>query len=37
MSALSVSDPGLRDDGAMTGQNVWPDGVPNFRLAVMRY
>jgi len=27
----------LRDDGAMTGQNVWPDELPGFRSAVMRY
>lgn len=25
------------DDGAMTGDNVWPSGLPNFREAVLDY
>lgn len=25
------------DDGAMTGQNVWPDNLPGFREAVLAY
>ena len=25
------------DDGAMTGENVWPEGMPGFREAVLNY
>jgi len=32
-----VSLSGLRDDGVMTGHNVWPAGLPGFRSSVLAY
>lgn len=31
------SSPPVRDDGVMSGQNVWPNGMPEFRSRVLEY
>ncbi len=36
LATESGSDPLLRDDGAMTGKNVWPD-IPSFRETTLEY
>lgn len=33
----SAPDASLRDDGVMTGQNVWPNGLPGFKSHVLAY
>jgi isopenicillin N synthase-like dioxygenase len=27
----------VREDGVMTGQNVWPEGLPGFKSSVLAY
>lgn len=33
----SQSSAAVRDDGAMAGENVWPEGMPRFKASVLAY